>query len=106
MDIGRLDTWVEFEKPERTLDATSSPVTTWSPAGETWATWTPTAARDRLSAPQPLAQFGGTLTMRFLEVDGAWRVRFDGHAWRITGVSHYGRRESTMITVERIEVPE
>lgn len=105
LEPGRLDTPIVFLKPQVFRDGAGAATKTWQVAGPVvWATYSPITTRDRISSPTQLPISGGTLTIRYRgPIEHAWRVDLNGETFQIVGVSHFGRNEYTVITIEKAD---
>ena len=79
----------------------------WEIYARPWAAYQPVSDGERLRAAaveqRADARFQVLWMPRLAAVNGAFRLRFDGADWRITGVKEIGFREGLEITAWRLQ---
>jgi SPP1 family predicted phage head-tail adaptor len=104
IDPGRLNKRVRLLRPERTQDAAGQPVTTWVLVVTAWAEVLPLRSVERLAAAS--VQQENTLKIRIrrrTDVDGTWRLEYEGRGYDITGVLPYGPAHTELWVLQGIK---
>ena len=87
-------------------DAGERVVTGWAEYAQPWAAYTPVSDGERLRAAaveqKTDARFVLSWSLQLAAVSGAFRLRFDGADWPITGIKELGFREGLEITAWKI----
>jgi SPP1 family predicted phage head-tail adaptor len=81
--------------------------TGWEPYARPWAAFAPVSDGERLRAAaveqKSDARFVVSWSARLAAITSAFRLRFDGDDWRITGIKELGFRNELEITAWRLK---
>lgn len=94
MQAGRLDQRVQLQRPVRARDGYGAEPAGWEDVAQVWATVVPVSGRERITAPQVMAEDSIRVHLRLLaapELDETWRLVHGGRPYRIEGVARYPR---------------
>ncbi|WP_417699882.1 phage head closure protein [Pseudophaeobacter sp.] len=88
-------------------DAGEMVATGWDEYARPWAAFAPVSDGERLRAAaveqKSDARFVVSWSARLAAVTGAFRLRFDGEDWRISGIKELGFRNGLEITAWRVK---
>lgn len=104
MRAGRLSRRITLLEPQEAQDGGGAPIRTWVEVAHLWAEIVPVGGRERLQAPQTIAERTARIRIRWRAgVNEAMRIRHDGILWEILGIAEIGRREGIEFTASALE---
>lgn len=104
MRAGRLDRRITLLRQTETQGADGAPIRTWSEVGKVWAEVVPVGGKERLQAPQTIAEQTARIRIRYRAgVDVQMRIEHAGLLWEIQGLAEIGRREGIEITAAALQ---
>lgn len=104
MRAGRLARRITLLRQTETQGPDGAPIRTWSEVAKVWAELVPVGGRERLQAPQTIAERTARIRIRWRsDVDEQMRIRHDGRLWEIQGIAEIGRREGLELTAAALQ---
>lgn len=100
MQAGRLDQIVQLQRPVRVKDGYGAEPAGWEDVAHVWATVVPVSGRERVAAPQVMAEETIRVHLRIQSAPGdeTWRLIYAGRPYRIQGVARYPREGRVELT--------
>ena len=101
---GELNRRLSLIRKETTRDAYGAEIATWVVVATVWAKVTPVFASERNAAPQTMPVDQATVLINWrTDITAAWRIRYRGKDWQITGIAPIGRDEALQLTMQIVE---
>lgn len=104
MRAGRLDRRIKILEETITTTPEGAPSRAWAVVAMPWAEVIPVGGKERLQAPQTIAERTARFRIRYRPgVHESMRIEHDGMLWGITGIAEVGRREGLELTASAME---